>query len=59
MRKGRGATGERNGGAKISQIMASDIKDLYENGNHTHRGLAKDFGISKTQIGRIVRGESW
>ena len=59
VRKGRHAYGERNGGAKISLITASDIKELYQSGEGTHRGIAKKFGISKTQVGRIVRGESW
>jgi hypothetical protein len=55
VRKGRKASGERNGGAKVSRETVEKIRRT----EGTHRGLAEMFGLSKTQVGRILRGESW
>jgi hypothetical protein len=43
---------------KMTPEKVMEIRELYEKGR-TQRSLAKDYGISAVQIGRIVRGESW
>lgn len=34
----------------------AEIKELYETGNHTQRGLAEKYGVSVALINRIVNG---
>lgn len=70
-RRGRGSVGNKNGsrlhpeklkrgeehkGTKISDTIVAEIRDISE--QYTHKKLAEIFGISKTQIGRILRNES-
>ena len=55
--RGRAACGERNGSVKLSQNEAGEIKKL---GDYLiQKEIAEMFGISQTQVGRIVRGERW
>jgi predicted XRE-type DNA-binding protein len=70
-RKGRGSPGEKNGtrlhpekikrgedhpSTKVSDSTIKEIKRLYP--QLSQRQLAKQFNISQTQVGRIVRGET-
>lgn len=70
-RKGRGSIGDKNGtrlhpetikrgeehpSTKISDAVVQQIRDLST--QHSQRKLAKMFGISQTQIGRILRSET-
>lgn len=52
------ARGERQGSSVLTASSVLEIRSRYAAGD-THRGLAKAFGISKTQAGRLIRGESW
>lgn len=51
--------GKRNKAArKLDQLQVQQIRKLYEEGA-TQGAIARHFGMSTVQIGRIVRGESW
>lgn len=47
--------GERHSLAKLTDAQVIEIRDLYSNGNHTHRSLAKLFHVSHATIGDIIR----
>ena len=49
--------GEYHGSAKLTAAMVYEIRLL--SAKLTHRELAKQYGISYAQVGRIVRGERW
>ena len=49
---------EKNGNSKLKLGQVVQIRELYGK-PYSWAGLAKMFGISKRQIGRIVREESW
>jgi len=51
--------GEQHGRAKLTKRQVSTIRKLYASGNWSHPTLGAKFGVSHTQIGRIVRGQSW
>ena len=51
--------GEKNPSSKLKEHNVLEIKKLYSLKETSHRKLAKMFSISKTQIGRIIREESW
>ena len=55
----RGLKGEANPAVKLTRSQIEQIRLLYSIGLYSHRGLAKTFGMSKSQIGRIIRLESW
>jgi group I intron endonuclease len=44
---------------KLDNASIQEIRDLYRTDNYTQTALAKQFGISLTQIHRIVREKSW
>jgi len=50
--------GERNPGAVIDSATATAIRDGYATGV-SQVALAQRYGISRTQVGRIVRREAW
>ena len=56
-RKGRTASGERNGHALISQEIADEIRALY--GRFNQYELAAMFGISQPTVSQIMRGLTW
>jgi hypothetical protein len=56
--KGRGATGERSGGAKLSKKQVEDIRRLKSEGGRVG-WLARFFAISHAQVSRIVSGDRW
>jgi predicted XRE-type DNA-binding protein len=56
---GRGSQGEQNGNAFISQEVAEEISDRYYTENVSQERLGTEYGISRSQVGRIVRGEHW
>lgn len=57
--KGRMASGERHHRAQVTADDVRSIRRLYAAGNTSHRALAARFGISPSQVRRIVNGESW
>lgn len=52
-------TGERHPNHKISREQMHDIRKRYNAGGISHRGLALETGLSRAQIGRILKGTSW
>ena len=60
MRKlGKSKYGENSNSAKLSNKEARNIIELYSTGNYTYRSLGKIFNVAHTQIGRIIRRESF
>lgn len=61
--RGRCASGERNGNAKLIATQVDEIRRLYQGpyvrGEYTQVKLAKMFGVSQRMISLIVRGEFW
>lgn len=53
--RNRQAKGESNGRAKITKELAIEIHMM----PGTQKQIAKLFGISKSQVGKIKRGKSW
>lgn len=51
--------GERHGEHKLFEPQVIEIITKYSTGNYTSRQLGKEYGVSKTQIMRIVKGNSW
>jgi len=46
--------GEYHGCTKLSTRVIEKLRKMYATGNYTHRGLAKIFDISKSQVSSIV-----
>lgn len=72
--KGRGATGERNGAytrphsrrrgelngrSKLTEQDVRDIRANYALCRVTKTELARRFGVGRTTLGQIIRGEIW
>lgn len=51
--------GEDHQGAKLSEAQVREIRRRYAAGDTTHRQLAKEFGVEKSTVGRIVLGIIW
>lgn len=59
MRKKRNARGERHGHAKLTPGCIDRINDIWRVGGTGQKEIAAHFGISQTQVSRIVRGQRW
>jgi predicted XRE-type DNA-binding protein len=44
---------------KITLEQVFEIQELYATGNYSQKRIGEIFGISQTQVGRIVRGDRW
>lgn len=53
------AHGEKSCKAKITEEEMFEIKRLYNETELSQEAIGKIFGISQSQVGNIVRGESW
>jgi len=51
--------GERNGAARLSKKEIMQIRSLYASGKYSQKELGIKFGLTRSGIGRIVRGEIW
>ncbi len=58
-RLGDGMPGERNGNHKLTEKDISEIRMKYIPREYSLSMLAKEYGISKRQIERIVKNKSW
>lgn len=62
-RKGRltggGPLGERHGRAKLTEAAVLEIRRRYREAGETQAELGSAFGVVQTNVGRIVRGETW
>lgn len=45
--------------AKLTDEEVQKIRELYATGNYRQRDIGSMFGVCKTTIGTIVRGEKW
>lgn len=54
---GGGPPGEKHGRSKLAEAQVKEIRRRYPRVNQ--RELAALFGVSRSQIGRIVNGEHW
>lgn len=50
---------ERNPASKLTVAKAKEIKELYATGKYTTRQLGEMYGVSKTAVGFVLRGETW
>jgi len=57
--KRRHATGERNGGAKLTEREVAYIRYLYASGEVLQKDIARAYDVSLVTIGRILRGKLW
>lgn len=51
--------GETSPKAKLSSAEVAEIRLRYAAGEAYQRELGEEYGVSQTQIGRIVRGVRW
>ena len=51
--------GENQSRHKLKEEDVLEIRRLYAKGDYTHRGLAKDFGVTHGTIGNIIRRKIW
>ena len=54
-----GARGELHGRHKLTSQQVAEIRARYERGRVRQADLAREYGVSQTQVGRIVRGRNW
>lgn len=53
------ARGEKNGFAKLTDTQVLEIREKHVTLGRTCTALAKEYGMTKTSISRIVRRKSW
>lgn len=51
--------GSRNGRSILKQEEVEQMRKDYESGNFSYRNLVNKYGISQTQVARILKKESW
>lgn len=51
--------GSKNPCAKLTEQQVAKIKQLHQTGKYSWRKLGKQFDVSKTLIGFIVKGKNW
>jgi hypothetical protein len=59
VQKGRSASGEENGSAKLTAKEVAEIRQRYEEEDVSQYDLAEEYPVSRSQIGNIVNGEYW
>lgn len=55
--KGRDASGQRNGNAKLTDAQVVEIRQKYDGQYGRLKQLAAEYGVSSDQIRNIVRGK--
>ncbi len=55
--KGRQARGESVGSAKLNPVKVKGIQALHQPGSRDRTALAKEFGVSRGTVARVIRGE--
>lgn len=59
VRKRRHAYGDRHGQAKLTPGCVDRIKDIWRVGGASQKSIARYFGISQTQVSRVLAGARW
>lgn len=54
-----GQHGERNANHRLTVAEVARIRERYAAGGVLQRELAADFGVTRSQISNITRGNSW
>lgn len=55
----RAASGVANAAAVIDPTIASAIRAAYVPGETSYRTISQQFGLSKSQVFRIIKGDHW
>lgn len=53
------ASGENNPSAKLTWILANEIREKYKTGNFTKSGLAKEYGVSRSAVRLLLINKTW
>lgn len=51
--------GENQSRHKLKEEDVLKIREMYEKGGHTHRGLAEVYNVDHSTIGKITRRDIW
>jgi hypothetical protein len=51
--------GETHPAAKLTNQQVKDIRNLWEIGHRNIRVIARNYGVSQSNIKKIVFGETW
>jgi DNA-binding MarR family transcriptional regulator len=51
--------GETHPSAKLNNQQVKDIRHLWEVGHRNIRVIARNYGVSQSNIKKIVLGETW
>ena len=51
--------GEKHSKAKLTNLQAKEIRELYAKGNHTYQQLGDMYGVPKQKIYRIIKRMSY
>lgn len=55
----KGRPGEQNSNSKLTKKQVLEIRNLYTQGNWTHRELAQKYNISRRHVGDIINRKRW
>lgn len=55
----RGAKGEKNVNAKVTNEQAKEIRELYAAGGLSQTKLAQMFGLTQGNISMIIQGKAY
>jgi len=58
-RAARRTKDEAHPGRRLTDELVREIRDRYAAGGVMQKALAEDYGIVKSTVGMIVRGETW
>lgn len=58
-KKGRVASGEKNGRAKLTFEKVAKIREMYAEGEYTHKKLGEIFRVSQASIFYVVHNKKW
>jgi hypothetical protein len=53
------SSGENNGAAKLTKKQVDEMRLIYAQGGSSYRKLMIRYGISKSQVSRIINRQSW
>lgn len=48
--------GERHGRSKVTDAQAEEIRSIYAAGGRSQTSIAKEYGLSQSQVSKIVLG---
>lgn len=57
--RGRSMTGEKNNKSKLTVDQVVEIKSKYKYRVYSYDKLAKEYGVNKTSIAKIINGKHW